>query len=86
MHKKSVDFIVMMIGIFGNMMFYIQAYKIFELKSADSVSLTAFFISFIALSSWAYYGFYLKNTPLVVANLIGVLGTLLVLSGIYIYS
>ncbi|WGL59764.1 SemiSWEET family transporter [Pigmentibacter sp. JX0631] len=86
MNKKTIDFVIMTIGLFGNTMFYVQAFKIFELKSADSVSLNAFLISLLALSSWTYYGFYLKNTPLVVANLFGIFGTILVLSGIYIYS
>ncbi|MGY3804471.1 SemiSWEET family transporter [Pigmentibacter ruber] len=86
MNRKTIDFLVMAIGLFGNTMFYVQAFKIFELKSADAVSLNAFLISLLALAGWAYYGFYLKNTPLIVANLFGAFGTILVLSGIYMYS
>lgn len=42
------------VGTVGNFMFYVQAHKIFTCKSAASVSLPAFTISAVALSSRFY--------------------------------
>jgi MtN3 and saliva related transmembrane protein len=74
------------IGPIGNIMFYLQAYKIFTSKSAIAVSGPGFFISVIGLSSWLFYGILLKNRPLIIANGFGVLGAILTLSGILIYG
>jgi MtN3 and saliva related transmembrane protein len=73
------------IGTVGNFMFYMQAYKIFACKCASSVSLPAFTISAIGLSSWLLYGIFLKNAPIIVANIVGLVGALLVLLAIMIY-
>ncbi len=74
------------IGPLGNLMFYIQAYKIFSTQSAVSISIPAFIMSVIGLSSWLIYGVILKNTPLIVANMFGVVGAILVILGTFIYS
>jgi MtN3 and saliva related transmembrane protein len=76
---------ITIVGVIGNFMFYIQAHKIFTCKSASSVSLPAFAISAIALSSWLLYGILLKNIPIIVANVVGVVGALLVLTAILMY-
>jgi len=73
-------------GPLGNLMFYMQAYKIFTTKNAVSISLLGFTFSFVALSSWLIYGIFLKNKPLIVSNLVGVVGTILVLIFTIIYS
>lgn len=77
---------ICIIGPIGNSMFYLQAYKIFINKSAASVSFLGFLISVIALSSWLIYGILLKNKPLIIANIFGVVGALLVLVEIVIYG
>ena len=74
------------IGPIGNVMFYLQAYKIFASKSASTVSGPGFFISVIGLSSWLLYGILLKNKPLIIANGFGVLGAILTLSGVLMYG
>jgi MtN3 and saliva related transmembrane protein len=73
-------------GVFGNLMFFIQAYKIFNTKSAVSISLLAFSISIIGLTSWLIYGLLLKNKPLIIANLVGGAGASLVLIGALFYG
>lgn len=75
-----------LIGPIGNLMFYIQAYKIFSLKSAAAISIFAFVLSMLGLSSWLYYGILLKNKPLIITNFVGVLGAVLVLLGALIYD
>lgn len=73
------------VGPLGNLMFYVQGYEIFHTHSAGSISLSGFSISAIGLASWLAYGIYLKNTPLIVANAFGIVGALLVISGVLLY-
>lgn len=74
------------VGPATNIMFYLQAYKIFTSKSAQDVSGAGFCMSFIGLSSWLIYGILLKNKPLIIANVFGVTGALLTLIGILMYG
>ena len=74
------------IGPAGNLMFFIQAYKIFTLKSAEAISIHGFILSFVALSSWLLYGFLISNKPIIIANIVGVSGAVLVLIGTLIYQ
>ena len=74
------------IGPIANIMFYLQAYKIFTSKSAAAVSGPGFLINIVGLSSWLLYGILLKNKPLIIANGFGVFGAVLTLSGILIYG
>lgn len=74
------------IGPVGNIMFFLQAYKIFSTHDAVSISLPGFTLSFVGLTSWLLYGFFIKNKALIIANLVGVVGALLVLSGTLLYS
>ncbi|TDR72993.1 SemiSWEET family sugar transporter [Paludibacterium purpuratum] len=74
------------IGPLGNLMFYFQAYEIFVSRSAGAVSFTGFAISVVGLSSWLIYGIAIRNTPLIVANAVGVAGALTVLAGLLRYA
>ena len=76
MSSKFIKFYekyITVVGTIGNFMFYIQAHKIFSCKSSASVSLPAFTISAIALCSWLLYGILLKNIPIIIANIVGLL-------------
>lgn len=75
-----------LIGPLGNLMFYMQAYKIFTTKTAVSISVEGFLLSLVALSSWLLYGIFLKNKPLIIANMVGTIGATLVLVGTLIYD
>lgn len=85
--RKRNWFVIYMaiVGPLGNLMYYIQGYEIFHTRSAGAVSLAAFIISMLGLSSWLVYGIYLKDTPLIFANAVGIVGALLVISGILLY-
>ena len=83
---KFFEVYMNIIGPIGNIMFYLQAYKIFIYKSAHAVSGSGFLISVIGLSSWLVYGILLKNKPLIIANGFGVIGALLTLIGVCIYG
>jgi MtN3 and saliva related transmembrane protein len=83
--KSYYEHYMNVIGPIGNLMFYFQFYKIFDEKSSASVSLTGFSISVIAMTSWLLYGILLKNKPLIIANLVGAIGAILVTVAILIY-
>lgn len=74
------------IGPAGSIMFYLQAYKIFKLQSAQDISGLGFLISFIGLSSWLFYGFLIKDKPLIISNFVAVIGSILTLIGILKYG
>lgn len=77
---------MLFVGVFGQLLYYIQAVKIFLLGSAEGVSVLAFLLGFISVSSWLVYGYLINNKILVISNLIAVFGALLVLAGIFIYG
>lgn len=74
------------IGSIGQLLFYFQAFNIFWDKNAGEVSLVGFTISLVSLSCWLAYGLLIKDKPLIIANIIGVIGALCVVSGIILYS
>jgi len=74
------------IGLVGQMVFYLQAFKIFSTKNAENVSLAAFLFGLVSVSSWLIYGLILKNRILVVSNLFAVIGALSVVIGILLFS
>ena len=75
-----------LVAIFGNAIFYIQAFKIFAEKNADSISISAFVIGIIGGCSWLLYGILLKNNPLIISTAIALIGESLVLVGTLIYQ
>lgn len=75
-----------LIGSLGQLLFYFQAFNIFWNKNAGEVSLIGFIISATAMACWTTYGFLIKDRPLLIANLIGVIGALSVITGIIIYD
>ena len=76
---------MMIMGPATNAMFYVQAYKIFSTKQAQALSLPAFLISLIGIISYLWYGIFLKNKVLILANVIGLLGVMIVIIGIVLY-
>ncbi|NUQ35206.1 MAG: hypothetical protein HUU29_09730 [Planctomycetaceae bacterium] len=76
---------MLVVAIGGNSFFYAQAFFIFSDQSAKDVSAIANCIAAWALMSWLVYGIVIRNRILVVANIIGILGILLILLGIAMY-
>ena len=74
------------IGVAGQMVFYLQAFKIFSTKNAESVSLIAFLFGLVSVTSWLIYGVVLKNRVLVISNTFAVVGALSVITGILIFQ
>lgn len=74
------------VGVVGNLFFFVQAYTIFSHQSAGDVSLPAFCIAFWAVSSWFAYGLVLRNPVLICANLCAMLGSGAVVVGLLLYG
>lgn len=86
MGKEWVKKHMGIIGSFGQLLFYFQAFNIFWYKSAGEVSLLGFSVALLSLSCWLFYGLIIKNKPLIVANATGLIGAFLVVLGVIIYG
>ncbi len=80
------QYYMVVIGVVGQMVFYAQAYKIFEARSARDVSLLGFTFGFISVASWLVYGLIKRDQPLIIANIVAVIGAMSVLTGIGMYG
>ena len=70
----------------GQSMHYIQAWKIYNTKSAEDISLVAYIICLILLVHWLIYGIVTKDRVIVMAETFGIIGSILVIIGTIIYS
>ncbi len=77
---------MIIIGTMGQVMHYIQAWKIFTTKSASDISLIAYIISFFLLLNWMIYGISISSKPLIYAEITGLVGAIIVIIGVIIYS
>ncbi len=84
--NKTFEKYMFFIGFAGQMVFYLQAYKIFSLKNAEGVSLVAFAFGLLSVSSWLAYGLVLKDRVLIISNIFAIVGALAVITGILLYS
>ena len=70
----------------GQSVHYIQAWKIFTNKSAVDISLLAYSICVLLLLHWLIYGFMVKDRVIIIAESLGLVGSILVIIGILIYA
>lgn len=63
-----------------------QIIKIFKTKSAKDLSLITQTIFLLSSIVWLWYGFQLKNFPLVINNIFYVLTYLMIIIGYFIYG
>lgn len=77
---------MLIVGIGGNLLFYLQAWEIFTTQSAKDVSLSAFLVGLWAVSSWFVYGLLLKDKVIIAANIVAILGCIIVIAGKLIYG
>lgn len=73
-------------GLIGHLAVYIQAFKIIFLKSAYAVSLTGTLFAFVSLLFWLAYGISQKVRPLVITNLFGLVGIVILIASILYYG
>jgi len=84
--RRFYSIYMIFIGIFGQLVFFAQAYKIFTTKHATDVSIIGFTAGLVSVTSWLIYGILLKDKPLIIANGVACLGALAALVGIIIYG
>lgn len=77
---------IVIIGAIGQFAPYLQAHKIYMTQSAGDLSVVAVVISFVSVASWLVYGFFIKDVPLMISNVIGIIGATLLMVGIFIYG
>jgi len=63
-----------------------QAIKIFRKRSARDVAVTTYLITAIGGVIWILYGFEIQNFPIILANFIGVVISIVVLVGWFLYG
>ena len=68
--------------IFGVLMsfgYFSQTYKIFKRKSARDVSLVTYLFFTVGIVIWLIYGLSIKNYPIIISNLVFLIGAASVL-------
>ncbi len=73
-------------GVIMSLGYYPQAIKILKRKSAKDVSPITYLMFFPGVVIWLLYGISLKNIPLIVANIVAVIGCGFVLFAYYIHK
>jgi MtN3 and saliva related transmembrane protein len=93
MEKKSklltsdyYEYYIMIVGILGQSMHYMQAYKIFSTQSAEDISLPAYLICLFLLINWLIYGVVKKAKALIYAEVLGIIGCSTIIIGTYLYN
>lgn len=81
-----LNIFITIISSMGNLAPYLQAIEMYQLKSSHAVSLKANLISLIVGSCWLAYGIIIKVKPLIISNLIGLPGVLLIVLQIFYYA
>jgi MtN3 and saliva related transmembrane protein len=83
--QRAYSRYMFVVGIGGNLLFYLQAWEIFATRSARDVSLAAFLVGLWAVSSWFVYGLMLRDKVIIAANIVAIVGCLSVITGKLIY-
>ena len=73
------------IGTALGLSYFIQIAKIFKTKSVDDLSIIMFSVFAMNATIWTIYGLLLNNLPLIIVNIVSVVGTYLVLGMILKY-
>ena len=74
------------IAILGSVFLYIQAYKIYEKKSANDISIVAFSIVLFVSLNWLLYGYILDKKVIILSSILGAIGSSIVLYLTYLYQ
>jgi len=74
---------MIVVGILGQSLYYLQAFKIYKQASAEDVSLEGFLIALFSLTCWLIYGALIKDKVLIIVNIFGVIGAALTTLAIF---
>jgi MtN3 and saliva related transmembrane protein len=76
---------MILVGIFGQLLFFSEFVTILQNQSSQNVSLFGFICSLIAIFSWLVYGFLMKDKVLIISNIAGTVGATLTVAAILVY-
>jgi len=74
-----IKVIATIMGIIMSLGYFPQAYKVYKNKSSKDISLLAFVIFSLGTLTWFIYGLALKDIPIILGFILGVIGSWLVL-------
>lgn len=83
--KEWFEKATIVMGILGQFCPYVQAYKIFSLKSSYAISLSSQLLALTSMICWLLYGYTRGIRPITWSNIVGVIGISLVILGIWLY-
>jgi len=81
-----IGILATVIGILTSLGFYLQTFKIIRRKSSADVSVKAYFLFSIGIFFWFIYGISLNNLPLILSNIIALIGTVSVIITYFKYK
>lgn len=74
------------VGLMGQLLFYLQALKLYQLKSAHDLSLPGYLFALFSLMCWLFYGILKRDKVLIIVNFFAVIGAGLTVFLIICYS
>ncbi|NIO44922.1 MAG: hypothetical protein GTN36_05220 [Candidatus Aenigmarchaeota archaeon] len=81
-----IGILATVIGIITSVGFYLQTFRIIRRKSSADVSVKAFSLFSIGIFTWFVYGISLNNLPLIISNIVALIGTLSVIITYFKYK
>jgi len=74
------------LGVGMSLGYLTQTIKIFRTKSAKDVSLITYLIFGIGISTWLIYGLSIKNYPIILTNIVALIGAISVIVSYFQYK
>ena len=72
-------------GIVMSVSYFPQAWKQFRNKSSHNVAVITFAILLIGKIIWTFYGFQINDLPVIISNIISVIGLFIIVVLYYVY-
>ncbi|MDD5133011.1 MAG: SemiSWEET family transporter [Candidatus Nanoarchaeia archaeon] len=63
-----------------------QVYKIYKRKSAKDISAITYSVYILGALIWLLYGLEIKSVPVLISNIIGIIASILILTGWFLYG
>jgi len=73
-------------GTFGGLANLPQIYRIFKRKSAKDISIITYLIIFVSCIIWILYGIEIRNSVIIITNILGTTTVALVIIGWFLYG
>ena len=81
-----INLIMIFIILFGSSFLFFQAFRIYQTKDINCISVIAYIIYFITSIFWLFYGIYKSDIIIIGSSIFALFGSLLILFLVYFYS